>query len=86
MPVDILSDQYIKGMNMANANTEHSRALRQRTAAAWKKKLTAANKFEVQSKDAEKIQAIKDMLATIEGKTNTDKLLLVLDTYLKSEK
>ena len=71
---------------MANANTEHSRALRQRTAAAWKKKLTAANKFEVQSKDAEKIQAIKDMLATIEGKTNTDKLLLVLNTYLKSEK
>ena len=71
---------------MSNANTDHSRALRQKTAAEWKKKLTAANKFEVQSKDAEKIQAIKDMLATIEGKTKTDKLLLILDTYIKSEK
>ena len=69
---------------MANSNTKHSRALRQRTAAEWKKKLTAANKFEVQSKDAEKIQAIKDMLARIDGKTNTDKLFLVLDSYLKS--
>ena len=69
---------------MANSNTEHSRALRQRTAAEWKKKLTAANKFEVQSKDAEKIQAIKDMLAMVDGKTNTDKLFLVLDAYLKS--
>ena len=71
---------------MANSNTEHSRALRQRTAAEWKKKLTAANKFEVQSKDADKMQAIKDMLAMVDGKTNADKLLLVLDTYLKSEK
>ena len=69
---------------MANSNTEHSRALRQRTAAEWKKKLTAANKFEVQSKDADKMQAIKDMLAMVDGKTNADKLLLVLDTYLKS--
>ena len=69
---------------MANSNTEHSRALRQRTAAEWKKKLTAANKFEVQSKDAEKIQAIKDMLAMVDSKTNTDKLFLVLDAYLKS--
>ena len=71
---------------MANSNTEHSRALRQRTAAEWKKKLTAANKFEVQSKDADKMQAIKDMLAMVDGKTNADKMLLVLDTYLKSEK
>ena len=71
---------------MSNANTEHSRALRQRTAAEWKKKLTAANKFEVQSKDAEKIQAIKDMLAMVDSKTNTDKLFLVLDTYLKIRK
>ena len=71
---------------MANANTEHSRALRQKTAAEWKKKLTAANKFEVQSKDADKMQAIKDMLAMVDGKTNADKMLLVLDTYLKSEK
>ena len=69
---------------MSNANTDHSRALRKKTAAEWKKKLTAANKFEVQSKDAEKIQAIKDMLARIDGKTNTDKLFLVLDSYLKS--
>ena len=69
---------------MSNANTDHSRALRQRTAAEWKKKLTAANKFEVQSKDAEKIQAIKDMLAMVDSKTNTDKLFLVLDAYLKS--
>ena len=69
---------------MTNSNTEHSRALRQRTAAEWKKKLTAANKFEVQSKNAEKIQAIKDMLARIDGKINTDKLFLVLDSYLKS--
>lgn len=68
---------------MANSNTEHSRALRQRTAAEWKKKLTAANKFEVQSKDAEKIQAIKNMLARIDGRTNTDKLFLVLVSYLK---
>ena len=71
---------------MANSNTEHSRALRQRTAAEWKKKLTAANKFEVQSKDAEKILAVKDMLARIDGKTNADKLLLVLDTYLNLQK
>ena len=71
---------------MSNANTDHSRALRQKTAAEWKKKLTAANKFEVQSKDADKMQAIKDMLAMVDGKTNADKLLLVLDTYLKSEK
>ena len=71
---------------MSNANTDHSRALRQKTAAEWKKKLTAANKFEVQSKDADKMQAIKDMLAMIDGKTNADKMLLVLDTYLKSEK
>lgn len=71
---------------MSNANTDHSRALRQKTAAEWKKKLTAANKFEVQSKDADKMQAIKDMLAMVDGKTNADKMLLVLDTYLKSEK
>ena len=71
---------------MPNANTDHSRALRQKTAAEWKKKLTAANKFEVQSKDADKMQAIKDMLAMVDGKTNADKMLLVLDTYLKSEK
>lgn len=71
---------------MSNANTDHSRALRQKTAAEWKKKLTAANKFEVQSKDADKMQAIKYMLAMVDGKTNADKLLLVLDTYLKSEK
>ena len=71
---------------MANSNTEHSRALRQRTAAEWKKKLTAANKFEVQSKDAEKIQAIKNKLAMIDGKTNADKLLLILDTYLNLQK
>lgn len=71
---------------MPNANTDHSRALRKKTAAEWKKKLTAANKFEVQSKDADKMQAIKDMLAMVDGKTNADKLLLVLDTYLKSEK
>ena len=70
---------------MANSNTEHSRALRQRTAAAWKKKLTAANKFEVQSKDADKIQAIKDKLAMVDGKTNTDKLLLALDFYLNAK-
>ena len=69
---------------MANSNTEHSRALRQRTAAAWKKKLTAANKFEVQSKDTEKIQAIKDKLAMVEGKTNTDKLIAALDFYLSA--
>ena len=55
---------------MSNANTDHSRALRQKTAAEWKKKLTAANKFEVQSKDADKMQAIKDMLAMVDGKTN----------------
>ena len=71
---------------MSNANTDHSRALRQKTAAEWKKKLTAANKFEVQSKDAEKMQAIKDMLAMVDGKTNADKLLLVLDTYLNLQK
>ena len=71
---------------MSNANTDHSRALRQKTAAEGKKKLTAANKFEVQSKDANKMQAIKDMLAMVDGKTNADKMLLVLDTYLKSEK
>ena len=71
---------------MSNSNTEHSRALRQKTAAEWKKKLTAANKFEVQSKDAEKMQAIKDMLAMVDGKTNADKLLLVLDTYLNLQK
>ena len=71
---------------MSNANTDHSRALRQKTAAEWKKKLTAANKFEVQSKDADKMQAIKDMLAMVDGKTNTDKLFLVLDTYIKIRK
>ncbi len=71
---------------MSNANTDHSRALRQKTAAEWKKKLTAANKFEVQSKDADKMQAIKDMLAMVDGKTNADKLLLVLDTYLNLRK
>ena len=71
---------------MSNANTEHSRALRQKTAAEWKKKLTAVNKFEVQSKDADKMQAIKDMLAMVDGKTNADKLLLVLDTYLNLQK
>ena len=70
---------------MSNANTDHSRALRQKTAAEWKKKLTAANKFEVQSKDAEKIQAIKDMLAMVEGKTNTDKLIAALDFYLNAK-
>ena len=71
---------------MSNSNTEHSRALRQKTAAEWKKKLTAANKFEVQSKDADKMQAIKDMLAMVDGKTNADKLLLVLDTYINLQK
>ena len=71
---------------MSNANTDHSRALRQKTAAEWTKKLTAANKFEVQSKDADKMQAIKDMLAMVDGKTNADKLLLVLDTYLNLQK
>ena len=71
---------------MSNANTEHSRALRQKTAAEWKKRLTSANKFEVQSKDADKIQAIKDKLAMIDGKTNAEKLLLVLDSYLKNQK
>ena len=70
---------------MANANTDHSRALRQKTAAAWKKKLTAANKFEVQSKDADKMQAIKDMLAMVDGKTNADKLLLALEFYLNAK-
>ena len=70
---------------MGNTNTEHSRALRQRTAAEWKKKLTAANKFEIQSKDAEKIQAIKDMLAMVDGKTNADKLLLALEFYLNAK-
>ena len=70
---------------MANSNTEHSRALRQRTAAAWKKKLTAANKFEIQSKDAEKIQSIKDKLAMVDGKTNTDKLIAALDFYLSGK-
>ncbi len=70
---------------MSNANTDHSRALRQKTAAEWKKKLTAANKFEVQSKDADKMQAIKDMLAMVDGKTNADKLLLVLDFYLNAK-
>ena len=71
---------------MSNANTDHSRALRQKTAAEWKKKLTAANKFEVQSKDAAKIQAVKGRLAMVDGKTNADKLLLVLDTYLNLQK
>ena len=70
---------------MANANTDHSRALRQKTAAEWKKKLTAANKFEVQSKDADKMQAIKDMLAMVDGKTNADKLLLALEFYLNAK-
>ena len=69
---------------MSNANTDHSRALRQKTAAEWKKKLTAANKFEVQSKDADKMQAIKDMLAMVDGKTNADKLLLALEFYLNA--
>ena len=70
---------------MSNANTDHSRALRQKTAAEWKKKLTAANKFEVQSKDADKMQAIKDMLAMVDGKTNADKLLLALEFYLNAK-
>ena len=70
---------------MSNANTAHSRALRQKTAAEWKKKLTAANKFEVQSKDADKMQAIKDMLAMVDGKTNADKLLLALEFYLNAK-
>ena len=70
---------------MANSNTDHSRALRQKTAAEWKKKLTAANKFEVQSKDADKMQAIKDMLAMVDGKTNADKLLLALEFYLNAK-
>ena len=70
---------------MSNANTDHSRALRKKTAAEWKKKLTAANKFEVQSKDADKMQAIKDMLAMVDGKTNADKLLLALEFYLNAK-
>ena len=70
---------------MSNANTDHSRALRQKTAAEWKKKLTAANKFEVVAKDTDKIQAIKDKLAMVEGKTNTDKLIAALDFYLNAK-
>ena len=70
---------------MANSNTDHSRALRQKTAAEWKKKLTAANKFEVVAKDTDKIQAIKDKLAMVEGKTNTDKLIAALDFYLNAK-
>ncbi|ASK27887.1 hypothetical protein [Neisseria chenwenguii] len=71
---------------MSNANTDHSRALRKKSAAAYQKTLTAANRLEIRNKDAAKIQAIKDKLALIDGKDNAEKLILALDNYLKSKK
>lgn len=68
---------------MANANTAHSKQMRRATAAAYQKTLTAANRLEIRNKDAAKIQAIKDKLALVDGKDNSEKLLLVLDSYLK---
>ncbi|RPD86291.1 hypothetical protein EGK75_09220 [Neisseria weixii] len=71
---------------MSNANTAHSKQMRRVTAAAYQKTITAANRLEIRNKDTAKIQAVKDKLAQIEGKDNCDKLLLVLDSYLKKQK
>ena len=68
---------------MSNANTEHSKKLRQKTAAEWKKNLPKGTRFEIHNKDPEKIVAIKAGLKTVEGGNNTEKLLLLLDTYKK---
>lgn len=68
---------------MSNAKTEHSKKLRQKTAAEWKKNLPKGTRFEVQSKDPEKIAAIKSGLEDVEGNNNTEKLLLLLSIYKK---
>ena len=69
-----------------NANTAHSKALRQKTAAEFQKKLTAANRLEIRNKDADVIAAIRAGLAGVPGETNADKILYLLDIYNKIEK
>ena len=71
---------------MSNVNTDHSRQLRQNTAKAWNKKLTAANKIEIRSKDAAAIAAIKEGLRQIPGATNTEKILLLISSYENNQK
>ena len=67
-----------------NAQTAHSIELRAKTAKEWGKKLTGANIFQVRSIEADKIAAIKSGIAAMPGKSNVDKLILLLDTYNKS--
>mgnify|MGYP003610870950 CR=1 FL=1 len=67
-----------------NAQTAHSIELRAKTAKEWGKKLNGANLFQVRSIDVDKIAAIKSGIASMPGKSNVDKLLLLLDTYNKS--
>ena len=71
---------------MSNSKTDHSKQLRQSTAAAWNKKLTGANKIEIRSKDAAAISAIKEGLQQIPGATNTEKLLLLISSYQNNQK
>lgn len=67
---------------MANSKTDHSMELRRETAREWNKKLDASkNKFEIRSKDADAIAAIKSGLKDIPGKTNTEKLLNLINFY-----
>ena len=63
--------------------TEHSRKLRKETASRWRKNLPKGTRFEVLSKDPEKIAAIKAGLAQVEGDNNTEKLLRLLAVYAK---
>ena len=67
-----------------NAQTAHSIELRAKPAKEWGQKLNGANLFQVRSIDVDKIAAIKSGIASMPGKSNVDKLLLLLDTYNKS--
>lgn len=73
---------------MANANTKHSKALRLEAAKKALKNQTAANRFEVRSKDTDKIAAIRAGLAEVEGADNADKLLNLINFYkdMKTQK
>lgn len=71
---------------MSNANTDHSKNLRRASATKSQAKLTAANRLEIRNQDADKIAAIRDGLAEVEGKDNTEKLLILLNTYKNNAK
>lgn len=68
-----------------NANTAHSIALRQKTSREWQQNITRENRFEFKSADPELIAAIREGFRKIEGRSNAEKTMMLLNFHQENK-